>query len=342
MTRRRCYLRSNLRSGVFGLISQRLAQLVGILAPAAVVNVIWCAGSALAQSPACPAGTHLYQGSQCCDFYTPPGPDGQCHSLCPAGSPQANDPTNEAACYYGLAPQQDPTNWPNWNNAVCWDGSKPTRPVITTSSSGGPFFNDGLCPRPPGAVCQLGSKMVPAQGQSNLRWTDWTCQRDPQTPACHPPAQVGADGLCHNLCPGTPAGGYLSGYPANQCCPDGQMPDPAAPGTCIACPPGQITVTGYCCPPNYKPGPGHWGSCVPIIPRRELPPPVTVMPPLPGPPPEVTPRYVPRYLPERRRHRPATPRYHRERPSNVTPSHVNKRPRARPVTPSYSSPGYRG
>ena len=314
----------------FATIRQRLAQLVGILAAAGAIIVIVEVSSALAQPLTCPAGTHLYQGSRCCDSDTPPGPDGQCHSMCPAGSPLPNDPINEAACAVGLAPQQDPANW-NDAATVCWDGSNPAGPVwVTVRGIRG--FNVDICPRPPGAVCSLGEEMVPVKSlppappgcvPCQPLWTDWTCALDPFNPyystACLTPSRSQFP------------------YSANQCCPNGQMPDLAAPGTCIACPPGQITVMGYCCPHNYKPGPGHWGGCVPVIPRRELPPPVTVVPSLPGPPPEViTPRYVPSYLPERRRHRPATPQYRRERPSTVTPSYRSRSHGPRPERPSYS------
>jgi hypothetical protein len=326
------------RTGTFALIRQRLAQLAGILAAAAAITFTVCAGSALAQS--CPAGTHLYQGSQCCPIDEPPGPDGQCHSLCPAGSELANDPINVEACFMGLAPQHHPAEWNN-AAAVCWDGSKPKGPGLNVTSDLWGYW--GSCPRPPGAACPFKYDMVQAKGQpipKQWPWADWICVEAPQIPACQYFQEAGIDRQCHdNLCPRDPSTTHLVFLPvfrANQCCPNGQEPDPAAPGTCHACPPGQVTVTGFCCPPDYKPGSGHWGGCVPVIPRRKLPPPVTVMPPLPGPPPEVTPGYVPRYVPERHRRRPVTRRYQHQRPSTVTPSYRHERRGLRPVTPSHT------
>jgi len=332
------------RTAGFALNRQPHAQLVAILAVAAAIIVTAGVDSGLAQPLTCPAGTHLYQqGSQCCPLDEPPGPDGQCHSLCPAGSPLANDPINAEACFMGLAPQQHPAE--EWNNAaaVCWDGSKPAGPGLNLTSELWGYW--GSCRRPPGAACPFNYDMVQATNQpigKQWPWSDWICVAAPQIPNCPWPQQVGIDGQCHdNLCPQDPNAYHWSPEPVfrvNQCCPDGQEPDPAHPGSCRACTPGQINVTGYCCPPNYKPGSGHWGGCVavPVMPRRELPPPVTVMPPLPGPPPEVTPRYAPRYTPERRRHRPVTTRYHRERPSTATRSYRQERRGLRPVTPSYT------
>jgi hypothetical protein len=186
---------------------------------------------------ACPAGTHPAPGSQCCMLGTQPGPDGQCHSLCPPGSPHPDDQMNEIACYTGLAPQQDPAHW-NPAIAACLDGTPaPGASPMGQAAVGGAQL---MCKALPGEMCPVGYQKVPAQNQPHPWWTDFTCVPTPQEQQCSANGQeLGSDGQCHAkpLCPqGNGPTIYL--FPANQCCPDSQMPDPVHPGACA--PPQQV------------------------------------------------------------------------------------------------------
>ena len=216
---------------------------------------------------ACPAGTQGEPGYLCCDPMTTfPGLDGQCHSLCPPGSPSASDPLNVEACALGLNPQQDPGYW-HPNAATCWDGSKP-------ANGSAPTPQPGQCPMPPGAECPLGYTQVSAQGQANPQWTDYTCQETNLEQQCIAQGELvgptsSRSGQCFAIC----SGGGLP-YLGVQCCPSGTQPDVFNAGQCVAAVP-QL---------RRGPKPGETGALT-TVPTPSPSPSAVVVAPSPSPSP---------------------------------------------------------
>jgi hypothetical protein len=189
--------------------------------------------------PICPAGTHLENGLQCCPMGEIPGLTGACQSPCPNGSAVAGDPLD---CWRGFQPNGAPGPGP-----TCWNGAPPLSLCAPDT------FACKKCPKSPLKQCPAGWHLeIASPGNPPTPAWEWSDQHcTPNGPPCPGDEQRGADGLCHDMCPGAERA-----WPVNRCCLNGTQPDAlgqCAPG--ILVPPiwyldYLATGTGPCIPPN--------------------------------------------------------------------------------------------